>query len=63
MHHLSTRSEIMCPPDKVAWETLLVQTTQEVALDAIIEQILALTCGLMDSFGVRPYSSCHVTHS
>jgi hypothetical protein len=52
MHQISNDGMTMCPPERGAWESLLISKAQEVAMDAIIDQILSLASGLIDSLEV-----------
>ena len=38
----------MCPPDKLSWESLLIARADELILDLVCEQIISLSCGLLD---------------
>lgn len=38
----------MCPPDKLAWEKLLITRCEELILDIVCDQILSLSSGLLD---------------
>lgn len=39
----------MCPPDKITWESLLISRVEELVLDLVCEQIISLSCGLLEA--------------
>jgi hypothetical protein len=55
MHQISNEATTMCPPERDAWECLLLSKAQEVAMDVILDQIISLAAGLIDSLEVRTY--------